>query len=81
MKKTLLLIGTVLLCLLIFVGMPYCMLKSSLLQNCNDQTTTCTKTIQHKLSRISKEHYSSRDSYIFTKVSTKYFIGDWIPNR
>ncbi|MGG0657168.1 hypothetical protein [Rummeliibacillus pycnus] len=80
MKKAFWLVGTILLSLLIFIGMPYCLLKSSLMHDCNEQTTTCTKTIQHKLSRNTIEHSNLRDSYI-EKVSTSKSYENWFADH
>ncbi|HWI48661.1 MAG TPA: hypothetical protein VNU45_10615 [Rummeliibacillus sp.] len=81
MKKAFLLVGTILLSLLIFIGMPYCLIKSSLMHDCNEQTTTCTKTIQHKLSRNTADRSNSRDSHIFEKVSTSTSFEHWLANH
>lgn len=82
MKKAFLLVGIVLLSLLIFIGMPYCLLKSSLMHNCNNQTTTCNNTtIQHKLSRTNSEHSNARDSYILEKVSTSTSFEHWLASH
>ncbi|WP_102693516.1 hypothetical protein [Rummeliibacillus pycnus] len=84
MKKAFLLVGMILLSLLIFIGMPYCLLKSSLLHDCNKQTTTCNNTtIQHQLSRTNSEHEHSntRDSYILEKVSTSTSFEHWLANH
>ncbi|WP_397536605.1 hypothetical protein [Rummeliibacillus pycnus] len=81
MKKAFLLVGIILISLLIFIGMPYCLLKSSLMHDCNEQTTTCSKTIQHKLSRTTADHSNSRDSYILEKVSTSTPFKNWLANH
>ncbi|MGM9966194.1 MULTISPECIES: hypothetical protein [unclassified Rummeliibacillus] len=70
MKKALLLIGTILLSLLIFIGMPYYLLKSSLMHNCSEQSATCTETMHHKLSHEISIHPDFRDSNILEKLST-----------
>lgn len=81
MKKTFLLIGTILLSLLIFIGMPYSLLKSSLMHDCKEQTTTCTKTIQQKSSHDVSSHSNLRDSYILKKVSTDKPFKYWLANH
>lgn len=72
MKKTFLLFGTILLSLLIFIGMPYCLLKSSLMQDCTEPSATCAKSIQHKLSHKNSIYPNIRNFYIPEKVSISH---------
>lgn len=81
MKKAFMLIVTISLSLLIFIGMPYSLLKSSLMHDCKEQTTTCTKTIQQKSSHTISNHSNLRDSYILKKVSTDKSFKHWLANH
>ncbi|WP_146553702.1 MULTISPECIES: hypothetical protein [Rummeliibacillus] len=81
MKKIVLLIGTILLGLLIFIGMPYCLLKSSLMHHCDEPSSVCTKTVQHKLSHEISIHSDFQDSYIPEKLSTNIFPKYWITDH
>ncbi|MGE7919236.1 hypothetical protein ACQKM9_09825 [Viridibacillus sp. NPDC093762] len=52
MKKALLFIGSIALCLIIFIAMPYCLLKNSFSNDCESKTSSCSKTIEHKIKII-----------------------------
>ncbi|MGE7624270.1 hypothetical protein ACQKMD_14820 [Viridibacillus sp. NPDC096237] len=52
MKKVLLFIGSIALCLIIFIAMPYCLLKNSFSNDCETKTSSCSKTIEHKIKII-----------------------------
>ncbi|MBK3496627.1 hypothetical protein JFL43_17530 [Viridibacillus sp. YIM B01967] len=81
MKKALLFIGSIALCLIIFIAMPYCLLKNSFSYDCESQASSCSKTIEHKINKtntIGHTDFLSQDTDTTEDPSDKSNRGQFV---